>query len=307
MLSEEQIAQFHRDGFLILRGIFQGAELEELRQAADAVQAEGMAGEGEHHLYRDNADGSKTYFRSEYMWDRGDIFRVVTVKPDLLACIGQCTGHPFMPIGDSFVCKIPGGNVPILWHQDPPYQGPESDAETFEMPNFDVDIYLDESNVENGCVWGIPGHHLVGHVEVENFTEEQLFNDFGAIPMEMQPGDVLFHCISAPHGSIGNTTDSVRRIFYVHYTTRGVYEQCYPMWHDQKNAYTAPAFALVREMLAIRKDRGWDSIDGTSVTYTDGIGLEFIGAPGTPPRHWGALIAAMSADEIQSKKKLQQS
>jgi ectoine hydroxylase-related dioxygenase (phytanoyl-CoA dioxygenase family) len=307
MISKEQIAQFHADGFLILRGMFQGEELEELRHAADAVQAEGMAGEGQHHLYRDKADGSKTYHRSEQMWDRGDIFRAVTVKPDLLACIGQCSGHPFMPFNDSFVCKIPRGDVPVPWHQDPPYARPEGDAETFEIPNFDVDIYLDESSLENGCVWGIPGHHLVGHVEVENFTQHQLFNDLGAVPMEMQPGDVLFHCISAPHGSIGNVTDSVRRIFYIHYTPREVYEQCYPQWHDIKLAYAADRFALVRDMLAIRRNCGWDGIDDTCVTYTDGVGFEFVGEPGTQPRHWGTLIAAMSAGEIQQKKILAQS
>ena len=74
MISEEQIAQFHRDGFLVLRAMFQGEELEELRHAADAVQAEGMAGEGEHHMYYDKADGSKTCYRGEHMWDRRDIF-----------------------------------------------------------------------------------------------------------------------------------------------------------------------------------------------------------------------------------------
>ena len=265
-----------------------------------------MAGEGEHHLYRDKADGSKTYYRSGHLCNCGDIFREGTVKPDLLACIRQCTGHPFMPINDSFVCKSPRGDVPILWHQDPPCTRPEGDAETFEISNFNIDIYMDESNLENGCVWGIPGHHLVGHVEVETFTQDQLFNDLGAVPMEMHPGDVLFHCLSAPLGSIGNTTDSVRRIFYIHYISREVREQYYPQWRDHKLAYTADDFALARDMLAIRRDRGWDDIDGTCVTYTDGVGFEFVGELGTRLRHWGTLIAAMSADDILRKKRRMQ-
>lgn len=174
------------------------AELGLLREAADDVQAQGMAREGRDHIYYD--DPAKTYFRSEKMWDRNPIFQAITVNPDLLLPIGQCTGHPFLPMNDSYVCKIPRGNVPIPWHQDPPCGEPVCTEETYGAPNFDVDIYLDRSTVENGCVWGIPGHHLVGHIDLKSFSQEQLFSDFGAVPMEMKAGDVLFHCCSAPHG-----------------------------------------------------------------------------------------------------------
>ena len=77
-----------------------------------------------------------------------------------------------MPVVDSFVCKIPEGDLPIHWHQDPPYGDPEwdDDASPFQtsMPTFTWISRL----IENGCVWVIPGHHLVGHVEVENYSED---------------------------------------------------------------------------------------------------------------------------------------
>src|SRR3954470_10937236 len=138
MITQQQIDQFHADGFLILRGMFGGKELIELQAAAQRVQEEGSAGKGKDHLYREIPGKGKVYFRSEKMWDRDPIFRAVTVKPALLESIGQCVGHPFLPINDSFVCKLPGGNVPIEWHQDPPY-GNVKYVETFEEPNFDVD------------------------------------------------------------------------------------------------------------------------------------------------------------------------
>ena len=92
------------------------------------------------------------------------------------------------------------------------------------------DIYLDNSNQENGCIWGIPGHHLVGHVEIENFSEEDLFNHPDVIPFEAEPGDVIFHSLSAPHGSIGNRTKDLRRTFYIHFANFEVYKECYS--HD---------------------------------------------------------------------------
>ncbi|MDP6449905.1 MAG: phytanoyl-CoA dioxygenase family protein, partial [Lentisphaeria bacterium] len=125
MLTQKQIDEFHRDGFLRIPQVFQGEELALLRAAADDVTAAGIAGQGDDHLY-ENIDGRETYYRSEMMWNRSDIFRAVTVKPQLLAAIGQCYGEAFLPLNDSYVCKTPRSMVPILWHQDPPYTDAEA-------------------------------------------------------------------------------------------------------------------------------------------------------------------------------------
>ena len=304
MLTQQQIDQFHRDGFLVMRGMFKGKELDELRAAAQRVQEEGAAQKGQDHCYTHVPGKGKTYFRSEKMWDRDPIFQAVTVKPELLECIGQCIGHPFLPINDSFVCKLPEGNVPIVWHQDPPYSSTKKEyAVTYEVPNFDVDIYLDDSTIENGCVWGIPGHHLVGHIDLSRFTEDELFTKFGAVPMLMAPGDVLFHSLSAPHGSRGNTTKSIRRIFYVHYMAREVLEYCYPGWGD-KRGYSDAGKAFTKEMITAREKLGFGTIDGSQVKLTP-EGFVFTGQPGTPPRHWGKLLAAMSPDELARKQLLE--
>ena len=97
LLSQSQIDEFPRNGFLVIRGLVRGRELEALQQAARFVAEEGLAMKGHDHLYQQVADGSKVYWRSEKMWGRGDIFQAVTVHPTLLECIGQCIGYPFMP------------------------------------------------------------------------------------------------------------------------------------------------------------------------------------------------------------------
>ena len=302
MLNQEQINQFHRDGLLIIRGIFKGKELEELGKAATHVQEEGVAGKGEHHQYYDQPDGKKTYFRSEKMWDRDDVFQAATVNPKLLECIGQCVGHPLLPINDSFVCKIPRGNVPIHWHQDPPYRDPER-GESFDIPNFDTDIYLDHSTIDNGCVWGIPGHHLVGHVELEKYSADELFEKSGAVPIEMEPGDVLFHALTAPHGSRGNSSGSNRKIFYVHYMNEEVLDDGYPGWKDSKRCYSQEGKALVKNMLEVRKRLDFEGIENSHIRWIDD-GFEFFGEPKTPPRHWRTLIDQMSEEEKLRKKRL---
>ena len=123
--GEIEINQFHQDGFVVARNVIQGKELLALQEAASRITSEGIAAKDEtNRLYYDQSDGSRTYFRSERMWDRDPIFQAVTVNPVLLTHYGQLIGHPFMPIVDSFVCKLPFGNVPVRWHQDPPFGAP---------------------------------------------------------------------------------------------------------------------------------------------------------------------------------------
>ncbi len=147
MLTTEQIDRFHRDGLLVVRGVFDDDEVRALQAAADEVTREAVAGAGAGHGYRE-VDGRKQYYRTDgVLWDGYAAFRTATVNPGLLAAVGQCLGYPFLPINDSLVVKLPHSGVAIPWHQDPPYQGADGRAETFGIPNFDCDIYLDSATL----------------------------------------------------------------------------------------------------------------------------------------------------------------
>lgn len=303
MLTSDQIADFHRTGFLVLRDVFVGRELDELRMAADRVVEEGAAGRGHDHWSRD-IDGRSVYFRSERLWQRDDAFVSAAVNPVLLECVGQLFGHAFLPLNDSMVCKLPHGMVPVEWHQDPPYQGADGFTSTFGVPNFDVDIYLDESTHQNGCLWVIPEHHLVGKVDIDRYSERDLFREHGAVPLCMQPGDVGLHALSAPHGSMGNGSDSIRRIVFFHYVTREVYDACYSGWMNQNGGYSTEGVAFVHQMLTTREARGYDGIDHRNVTWSES-GFQFTGQPVTPPYYWATEIARISPDEAARKRRLE--
>src|SRR5260370_6014906 len=126
MLTQSQIEQFHANGYLVMPGAVRGRELEMLQQAADRVIEEGKAGIGAAgHRYMAGSDGNDVYWRSEQMWLRDDIFRAVTVNPELLENIGQCVGQAFYPWNDSLVVKLPYSGAAVKWHQDPPYRNPK--------------------------------------------------------------------------------------------------------------------------------------------------------------------------------------
>jgi phytanoyl-CoA hydroxylase len=303
MLSRQQIDQFHRDGLLVIKGVFSGPELDALLRAAHRVQQDGIAGRGKGHGYRD-VDGRRQYYRTDgVLWERDAAFRIATVQPGLLEAVGQCLGHAFMPINDSLVIKLPHSGVSIPWHQDPPYQAPDGRPTTFGIPNFDCDIYLDEATLQNGCLYGLAGHHLAGHVEVERFGEDELFDRDDAIPLEMAPGDVILHAISAPHGSRANVSDTLRRVFYVHYMAQEVLEGLHPEWVGSKRGFAADDIEAARAMIAERARAGW-SVPVTAQVELTSDGFVFRGQPITPPHYWETLIDNLSAEQVRLAKTL---
>ncbi len=304
MLTQEQIEFFHNNGFLIMRGLFQGEELRLLKEAVDAVQAQGVAKQGDNHLYAPGPEGEAVYWRSERMWSRGDIFKAVTVHPDLLEAIGQCVGQAFFPWNDSLVVKIAERGAEVTWHQDPPYGtqwGDHSRTRTYPVPNFTTDIYLDHSGPDNGCVWAIPGHHLVGHIDLSQKTAEQLFTECGAHPLEMEAGDVLFHALSTPHGSRANLSSVQRRIFYIHYLAHEVFVEGYEStgsdWVKQKPGWGETRDALIQTMLEARQKFGWEGYEGRgTLAYGEG-GFLVTQQPTSPERYWETLFQQISPEK----------
>lgn len=304
MLTQCEIDSFHANGFLIMRQMFSGEELSLLKTAVDSVQALGVARQGENHLYAQGPHGEPVYWRSERMWSRDPIFRAVTVKPALLEAIGQCVGQPFFPWNDSLVVKLAKEGAAVTWHQDPPYGTPYGDhsrTSTYPVPNFTTDIYLDHSGTDNGCVWAIPGHHLVGHIDLSGYSEEELFSRFGAVPVEMEAGDVLFHALSTPHGSRANTSSLQRRIFYIHYLAHEVFAEGYEStgadWVKQKPGWGEARKQVIEEMIQARQDFGWEDYQETDTLCFGEGGFHFTGTPTSPARHWGELASAYTPEE----------
>ncbi|HYE05046.1 MAG TPA: phytanoyl-CoA dioxygenase family protein [Planctomycetota bacterium] len=303
MLTQSQIDAFHRDGFLVMPGLITGRELKALQDAAARCVAEGIARGGADHLYHDDPTGTSVYCRSERMWERDPAFRAVTVNPALVENIGQCIGHDFFPWNDSLVVKNPGG-AGIAWHQDPPYGDPAR-RETYVVPNFTTDIYLDESDEDNGCVWAIPGHHLVGNVALAGRDQDELFAHPLAVPVRMKPGDVLFHALSTPHGSRPNPAGQrMRRTFYIHYISQEAHDQC--GYHWGKLSWGDAKRAQLARMAADRAALGFGPALGPNIRENE-EGLRFTGAVTTPLRHWRSQLARIPQarrDEMKALKAL---
>ncbi len=263
MLTDEQIGFFHDKGYLIVRGCVPIEQIEALRAAADELERDAIARlstrgytdglkrlneswiehERDHFVYREKADGSLSFHRIERMFTRQEVFRQFAMSPMLLRAASQLIGLPFWPRAGALVVKLPHEGAEVRWHQDIPYlywssggHASRGRPATHAIPNFTTDIYLDESNESNGCVYAISGSHKNGSVDVDALVERYGFKPPGAAPLEISPGDIMFHHVALVHGSRENRSAARRRTFYVHYMADETVRDAYADWPDLMSA-----------------------------------------------------------------------
>jgi len=150
--------------------------------------------------------------------------------------------------------------------------------------------------------WALPGYHLVGHVDLDQRTTDELFEASGAIPIEMEAGDVLFHAITLPHGSRASASPQQRRIFYLHYLAEEVFSAVYATspkvhWGGEKRAQ-------IGQMIAARHAQGWEGPAERQTLHLTDDGLVFVGTPTTPRAYWGELSATLPPERVTAMKQL---
>ncbi len=218
VISDEEAQFFLDNGYLILRSVLQGEELKRVQQAMLELAQYGS------QAVRDDPDymygtgpnsGQPVLRRIEYVIDKRDEMKVLLGHPFILRSVEKLIGKDFIPTWDSMVLKMPGEGIIVPWHRD---AGTECVGDT---PIFNVDFYLDEAD-EDTCLWVIPASHKWSTEQAQQWLSQrrdadQRKEDFrasGAVPVLMQPGDVLFHNILLLHGSPYNLGNKMRRVVY---------------------------------------------------------------------------------------------
>jgi len=166
-------------------------------------------------------------FRIEYVADKLDTCKYLLAHPFLLKAIAKIQGPDFLPTWDSLVFKYEGDGVPIKWHRDASaesigcgfynYGSAKTKKGTYPPP-IDAGIYLDSANAKLGnCLWAIPGSHFwddqVASSMISHFTANG-FRTAGAVPIEVEPGDVIMHNILLLHGSSSCNSPLRRTVYY---------------------------------------------------------------------------------------------
>jgi phytanoyl-CoA hydroxylase len=220
--SIEEVARFQRSGFVVARGL---ADPEICRQMMDCTRATLAAPFGpveyEADLHYPGAPGSRaaaggdTIRRLKEAHGRHPVFTQLVSQPSLLHRLQQLLGpQVVMPLAhhNCVMTKQPRYSSETGWHQDIRYW-------SFERPELvSVWLALGHEAPENGCLYVIPGTHTlpIGRDRLDDalFLRTDVAENAALIaqkvPVELEPGDVLFFHCRTFHAAGRNRTDETK-------------------------------------------------------------------------------------------------
>jgi len=232
-LSQDQMAQYHRDGFLILKKLFSPHETQTLQTRFMEIQRLALDANSQlrHHyqpqtLEEVNGDILR-HFPRIMMPHRFDaLSKQYLLDSRIGNALHNLLGEEPLAAQSMLYFKPPGARGQAF-HQDDYY------LKTAPGHCVAAWVALDDCNASNGTLFIVPGSHtqpvLCPHAAdlTKSFTIEEV-----DIPGNMQPqevimdaGDVLFFNGAVIHGSTPNTTkDRFRRSFICHYVPNSMTE-----------------------------------------------------------------------------------
>jgi len=219
MLTTEQLAQYHRDGYTLVPGFLSHEEAGALLSDIESVCAGNtLANHDKSRLEMEpNQASGGAFVRRVYepctYYSR---FRALSESERLLRCVEQLLGSNLLFHYSKINMKPPNIGSVVEWHQDLSY---------YPLTNHDsvsILFYLDDATSGNGCLQVIPGCHrspLMNHTR-DGFFQGRITDPVdtsGAAYLEGKAGSAIFlHCMT-PHASTTNTSSLPRRTLIMSY------------------------------------------------------------------------------------------
>lgn len=213
VLSEAQVEQFHRDGYLVVRGLYAPAEIREIASWTEDI-ANGPEEPGKIMMYFETSsrNGARILCRVENFVPYHEGFRRLITERRLQQAVSELLGEPAVLFKDKINFKLPGGDG-FRAHQDV-----QAGWDDFADLHITAMVAIDETSEANGSLEMIPGLHRRGLLgrKWAPLTDEETDNA-AYLPVHCQPGDAVFFDSFAPHRSAPNRTDQARRVLYITY------------------------------------------------------------------------------------------
>ncbi|MCK6472032.1 MAG: phytanoyl-CoA dioxygenase family protein [Planctomycetes bacterium] len=223
-LTEQQLVQYQRDGYVVVEGLLSRDEvaglLERVREythgGRDAsklhVQVEPRVKRGElkvAHL----GDGVRKIDR---LVQHDDRFRRLGLNENIVSILEQILGPDIQLFRNALMLKPPEVGSQKGMHQDSPYWKVEP------MDLCSCWFALDDATPENGCMGVIPGGHLKGalphvHVTDDFVIDEKHYNKDEMVLAPVKAGGGLFFHSLVPHYTAPNRSKHWRRAIALSY------------------------------------------------------------------------------------------
>lgn len=212
-LSNEQVEQYHRDGYVIIRNYFSPEEINRLYAVAvdDAAVSKNAI----------NVNDSSGRRSKLSLWYKpgNDIYGLLTRSETIIHNVDKILD------GNADIChfhsklmqKEPRVGGAWEWHQDYGYWYKNEFLKPDEMMS--VMVAITDANKQNGCLQVIRQSHKMGRVE-HGFSGEQVgaskhyvelaLKTMELVYVELHAGDILFFHSNILHRSEANLSDKPR-------------------------------------------------------------------------------------------------
>jgi hypothetical protein len=217
-LTDEQVAAYRRDGFLLPGLTIPPEEFAPAREAAGKIIARNA---GKPDLIRQVIVPKREGFPA----DEGNpyhepLFRLAC-SPSVLDPVEQLLGPDIIMFTAFMIAKPEGAGQEVPWHQDGHYSPHRP------LDGLSVWIALDVVDRENGCVRFVPGSHangLIPHykegrkdVSTNHNIDRNYFDPDSAVDAVLAPGQFSMHGVYTIHGSNPNMSNRPRAGFVIDY------------------------------------------------------------------------------------------
>lgn len=254
LLSDQQIEEFHRDGYVLLEDVISESELAPLEEVYQQFMRGEVSGMG-----RDFCDMSGPYTRAFEDFQIVNAVLPRVYRPELVGNIYerrarsislQLVGATATLDYDQFLAKRPRkGGAKFAWHQDLGYW-PRTPTETLTAT---VSLALDDAREDNGCLQVVPGSHrepklrphrpmirtnpTTGAREEGHTLTIELAPEDRIVSLPVKRGSVSVHNERIVHGSPGNSSDRWRRTYIVAFRTQATvdYERSIGFTHSHND------------------------------------------------------------------------
>ena len=152
--------------------------------------------------------------------DLNPVFECFSYQPRLANLVAQLGISEPQWLQSMLIFKQPAIGGEVTWHQDGSF--------LYTVPQSVIGFWfaLEDANLENGCLWVLPGQHKNGlrsrfrrineQLQMETIPEAPRFDENSGVPLEVGAGTLVVLHGALPHYSEANRSSKSRYAYTLH-------------------------------------------------------------------------------------------
>ena len=196
---------YRENGYVLVRSVFDGDEVEEMRDAIDRILETVAATEHDKSHTWAGVDQSLQLKGFHDLTYHDGVFTRMVAHPRLVEVLTQLIGPNVQLHHTKMLVKPPEQGAPFPMHQDYPYFPHERHSVLA------ASVHLDDTDEENGCLHVVAGSHRLGPLEAIGESKPVDYPIDSGVACPAASGAVLFFNYLTIHGSGVNRSTRTRR------------------------------------------------------------------------------------------------